>query len=342
MKTHRRGFTLIELLVVIAIIGVLIALLLPAVQSAREAARRAQCTNNLKQVGLALHNYESTNGSLPLGQGPTPTGFWNGWGAHARLLPFLEQQPLYTAINFDLPRGSSWNSLENITAQRTIVAAYLCPSDEDALTNAEGHNNYYMNTGSLPAMSTNTPTGLFGGISSAFDPTLYTSKLVKFSAIRDGLSNTAAFSERIKGIGRYNRDQVDGRRPSATIWDIDALDSISPTDPTQVENFYLACAQADITGAMPAGHFAQGTYWHLGSSYCARYNHVGPPNSRACIRGFNSDHNGNHAASSFHPGGVNTLLADGSVKFIKDTIDRGVWRAIGTKAGGEVISSDAY
>src|SRR5215813_12840242 len=151
MVRRRRAFTLIELLVVIAIIAVLIALLLPAVQAAREAARRAQCTNNLKQIGLAIHNYHSTVNSLPWGDGP----WWIEWSAHTLLLPYIEQGPIYNAINFidTQPFGLTPmpnDNPANTTAEYTTIAGFLCPSDQDRLTSPDGHNNYMANSGSAP------------------------------------------------------------------------------------------------------------------------------------------------------------------------------------------------
>ena len=152
-RGRRCGFTLIELLVVIAIIAVLIALLLPAVQMAREAARRSQCVNNLKQLGVAMHNYHDTHDTLPWGQGPLN---WNDWSAFPFMLPYMEQAPLYNAINFDRTNAAIGfadpGAIQNTTTHRTKVEILLCPSDLDRLTNAEGRTNYAGNSGNTPIM----------------------------------------------------------------------------------------------------------------------------------------------------------------------------------------------
>ena len=154
MSKQRSGFTLIELLVVIAIIAVLIALLLPAVQSAREAARRTQCVNNLKQLGLALHNYGSSYGAFPIGRsvfpnwtaGPTPYSY----SPFAMLLPFVEQSPLYASINFNLPSGTAYQA-GNTTALATAVAGFLCPTDPQQVPQGEAGTNYRFSEGTTIA-----------------------------------------------------------------------------------------------------------------------------------------------------------------------------------------------
>ena len=200
------GFTLIELLVVISIIAVLIALLLPAVQSAREAARRMQCVNNFKQLGLAVHQYHDVNNSFPPGQLLYQN--WQDISALIPMLPGLEQQPLYAAFNFAdvFPINGMGPVLPsyppNTTAARTQVAGFLCPSDLNRLTNPEGHSNYCGNSGSTPESSevvswangpfvaAATPDGDYRGC-----------RVFSFSSIRDGLSSTACFSEKVLGIG---------------------------------------------------------------------------------------------------------------------------------------------
>jgi prepilin-type N-terminal cleavage/methylation domain-containing protein/prepilin-type processing-associated H-X9-DG protein len=330
----RRGFTLIELLVVIAIIAVLIALLLPAVQAAREAARRVQCTNNLKQIGLALHGYVESKGVLPFGQGPEPTNTWNGWSSLAMLLPYVEQGGLYNSLNFDIPDGSAPGVASNTTGQASRIAGFLCPSDVDRLTGVEGHNNYTGCTGSKPNMNDGVTLGVFGGM---YGPGPYVPTTVGLADITDGTSQTAAYSERVKGIGLYNDGQApDPLTPPGSVLRIDGL-------PADADGTYRICFANDphAAGATLSGLYSAGSFWHVGTPYGARYNHVMPPNTWSCA-GDHTDQAGAHTASSRHPGIVNVLLADGSVRAIKGGVNLAVWRALATKSGGEVVSSTDF
>jgi prepilin-type N-terminal cleavage/methylation domain-containing protein/prepilin-type processing-associated H-X9-DG protein len=340
MELSRRkpGFTLIELLVVIAIIGVLIALLLPAVQQAREAARRIQCTNNLKQLGLALHNYVDSKGVPPFGQGPEPRDAWHGWSSLAMLLPYLEQTSAYNAINFDIAGGSSPDTPQNTTAQRLRLTGFLCPSDNDRLTAPGGHNSYCGSGGSDPNMNLATCSGLFGGMHGAGP---YVPTTVGLNTVTDGLSHTAAFSERVKGIGLYNSDQgPDSLKPPGSVFRIPSFGGNPPNDP---QFALFQCSAVNPGGAMTAlsNHYSVGSFWHIGTTYGARYNHVMPPNAISCS-GPNTDNYGAHTASSRHPGVVNVAFADGSVRTVKQTVSVLVWRALGTRAGGEVVSGADY
>jgi prepilin-type N-terminal cleavage/methylation domain-containing protein/prepilin-type processing-associated H-X9-DG protein len=334
---HRRGFTLIELLVVIAIIGVLIALLLPAVQAAREAARRSQCINNLKQIGIAMHNYHDALGSLPWGMGSDVE--YHFWSALALMLPHMENQPLHNAINFDLEAFTRLP--ENTTAQQATLAFALCPSDVDRLTNPEGHINYGANFGTSPQLDHRQLSGLFGLITYA--------PIGRFSGIVDGLSHTAAFSEKVKGIGFWVTDGRDTMRPSGSILGLPGQ-RLSP-DPRP---YHEACSALD-PGTSPLatfddGRLAMGVTWFTGLTWACFYNHVMPPNKWSCSTGvfqtplfpnFLRAH-GAMTAASRHPGVVNVLFADGSVRPVKETVAVAVWWALGSRAGGEVVSGDAY
>src|SRR5262245_42422556 len=273
-----RGFTLIELLVVIAIIGVLIALLLPAVQQAREAARRMQCTNNLKQIGLAMHNYEGQYACFPWGHGATG---WNDWGALALMLPALEGNPLYNAINFfaDLPGGPAnpgrpWN----LTYLRMSLSLALCPSDVDRLTNPEGHVNYAACHGTSP-MTREIPDGLFGPVDSHLARDVPGGgRVFAPRDVTDGLSQTAAFSERVKGIG-FRNEQRDALKPSSTVIEI-AMPS-----PSTRETWLQACRTESPYTSRITGQRSVGLYWFGGQITSGRYNHIMPPNSWNCGMG---------------------------------------------------------
>jgi prepilin-type N-terminal cleavage/methylation domain-containing protein/prepilin-type processing-associated H-X9-DG protein len=348
MPAHRdRGFTLIELLVVIAIIAVLIALLLPAVQAAREAARRAQCINNLKQIGIALHNYHDQKGCLPWGGGPGT--HWMDWSIHTMILPMIEQQSLYNAINFvDIisagftPAGfggaePGW--ICNTTVTYTKVNAFLCPSDLDRLTNAEGHTNYGGNCGSSPD-SVHTPGPYNGAFLGPSPSNALVTQCKAFRDMLDGLSNTAFFSEKVKGIGTTN--QLDPLTPTSAVYNL-AQPSVTGTP----NPFYTSCLQIkpQTAGLITfQGFDGDGRYWHLDYATYTRYTHVMPPNTWSC--GFGNGGGevmaGAFTASSRHAGGVNVLLGDASVRFVKSSIGASVWWALGTSANGEVISADAY
>ena len=342
------GFTLIELLVVIAIIAVLIALLLPAVQSAREAARRAQCVNNLKQLGIALHNYHDATSSMPFGHGPFG---WNDWNAQTFLLPYLEQGTIYNTINFSNNISSAApGNPQNVTSQKIQVAGYLCPSDTNRLTSPYGHINYVGCEGSNPQFFGAQFDGLFGWVVNPYPDASGDNKSnlgrsgrsLNFRDVTDGLSNTAAFSEKVMGIGNNNSTR-DPLIPSSNIYQVNFTPTA--TNPENLPNGYaLLCKALNPLKTTPAGTEAAGNHYWTGHPYAGRYNHVMRPNTWACLYPINGITNGNGAVppSSRHSGVVNVLFADGSVRAVKTTISETVWWAIGTRNGGEVVSSDAY
>ena len=354
----RGGFTLIELLVVIAIIAVLIALLLPAVQSAREAARRAQCVNNLKQIGLAIHNYHSAVNALPWGDGP----WWIEWSAHTLLLPYIEQGPIYNAINFvdTQPFGQTPmpnDNPANTTAEYRVISGFLCPSDQDRLTSPDGHNNYMANSGSAPncdyggnawAPSWNGPSaGPFIYSSNGVDtgPPGFGGSSVNIAGIQDGTSNTAAFSERVKAIGSNLGNTTapfDAGTPTASLATPAAIPNSQEGTPLAYFNICKVTPPVPVGANQDAANFNDdnipGSTWVTGQPANTRYIHVMPPNTWSCRSGLQIA----HVASSHHPGGVNVLFCDGSVKFLKSTVNIQTWWALGSRSGAEVISSDQY
>jgi prepilin-type N-terminal cleavage/methylation domain-containing protein/prepilin-type processing-associated H-X9-DG protein len=340
----RRGFTLIELLVVIAIIGVLIALLLPAVQSAREAARRATCVNNLKQIGLACMNYESARGSLPMGtffsvpwencQG-TPRFF----NAFIFIMPYMEQATTYNAINFTTTAGVI--SLRNVTAMNTLIGSYICPSDQpnNRRDPAQGfvptpQTSYAMSIGVTeciyyaftvvdPTCGAIPPDGAFGSY--------YATKLAEFT---DGTSNTLLFGEtsRFKNEpAAYPPGNPNAGVPSAyNSW----VQSISIDQPGTLNDTRIQ-GGAYVVPRINAPALANITFDQLFS-----------PQTLQDLQTWylfpNTTNYGQFGFRSLHPGGANFLFTDGSVKFLKESINLVAYRGLGTKAGNEAISSDSY
>jgi prepilin-type N-terminal cleavage/methylation domain-containing protein/prepilin-type processing-associated H-X9-DG protein len=323
MRSRRSGFTLIELLVVIAIIGVLIALLLPAVQAAREAARRAQCTNNLKQLGIALHNYHDTIGALPLGR-TVPQQ--DSYSVQARMLSFMEQTTLQSALNFDL----GWSNPSNITAYRASVASFLCPSDAKEVPGGRlwGATNYRANEGTSVVMwfGPSDTSGVNVGMP-APNGLFFSNELIKLAHITDGTSNTAAFSEHIKG----DFDNNVATEKADTFW--------PQTYPANADEAVQQCRAMNWMDLSFQRVSDVGAPWVYGYHSTSSYWHSGPPNTRSCMFPPSRIMT---VATSMHPGGVNVCFADGSVKFIKDSVNLATWRALGTRAGNEVVSASDY
>jgi len=366
----RRGFTLIELLVVIAIIAVLIALLLPAVQSAREAARRSQCINNLKQIGLAMHNYHSTHGTFPLGgttnwyAGYSGSGGysanWGTWSASALMLGYLEQQPLYSAANFNWVNGWGYGWYANYTVGNTALTVFVCPSDglspqkptgaypvngaSQSCWQWSGHtNNYYASVGTSTnyagAMDT---TGIFteGG------------NCYSLAACTDGSSNTIAYGEAL--IGTYTQGGVKWR-DGPVISQIPSggyLYDVSLNYPSVIADFNTCQAAFQPPAPWSTNtNNTKGFRWEQDLGGFSIFNTILPPSSNqwsfgACrmVTHANADiaDGAYQGANSNHPGGANFLFADGSSHFIKSSINIKSYWALGTKAQGEVLSSDTY
>jgi prepilin-type N-terminal cleavage/methylation domain-containing protein/prepilin-type processing-associated H-X9-DG protein len=365
-----RGFTLIELLVVIAIIAVLIALLLPAVQAAREAARRAQCTNNLKQLGLSVHNYHSQQNCLPASEmflGPTLDLGW-GWNASwaVFMLPNLEQTPLYNAYNF----GVNADSAINTTVTYSAISSYNCPSESQKqrpnplwaptnyVANHGGPGTIRMWSGTVVEFLT---CSVVGDKINGWTPGTYwwtaDSNLgfFGFESVTDGTANTALFSEKLTGYNNGNTglgitlyaNSVDAKRGIFVIPGVSA--GYNSNNAALALSSVLACRA--VPPATPNGNgWIQGFSWALGypwNSATNQYHHYNTPNLLSCENaadagGVNGGGAGMITATSNHPGGVNLCFTDGSVRFVKDTVNPPTWWAIGSRNQGEVLSSDQY
>jgi len=355
----RRGFTLVELLVVIAIIGILVALLLPAIQAAREAARRTECANNMKQLGIALHNYHDTYKALPsLGQGtsssvsPEFNSNYGGMSGLVVMLPFLEQQALYN--NFSSEQTSppasraypAWGPVPwyggDFLPHREQPNMVLCPSDgggsETGIYGWAGQTNYNFSVGDeiYTDWRGRGTRGLFGG-----------DTFTKFSEIIDGTSNTIAMSEHVISVTNDGRNIHGNYVDNAGDW--------GPLRNPATGCLVHRGQGTTIAATAPGIGELRGVHWAWGTVMCQGFNTVLPPNSIGC-KGFWSEWGADHIfpPDSYHPGGVNAVFADGSTRFISQDIDSGnvslppvdnglspygVWGALGSMKGGEATQN---
>ena len=338
-RRARRAFTLVELLVVIAIIGILVALLLPAVQAAREAGRRMSCSNNLKQIGIAIHNYHDTKKVFPIdvGWNPVTRDRRGQFSNKVMMLPYLEAN-----TNFDRtdenghpwnPQGWGPNVAVNRVAHSPRLSVFVCPSNphESRYGAPKGFGNftYSINIGTNP---TTRSDGKHDGFASFQGTGFPVDQLLGFKNLNDGASNTVAYAEIMIDSGEDNRNARLFKGATVMNW----VNCSNPVDCRQkcVDNWNTR----NIIGGSRQGMRGSAWAWSfMGAG--STYTHTMAPNEPSCHNRNSTDWGGNSmmAAGSAHPGGVKVLLADGSVRFIQDTIDYTAWLAIGTRNGGEVV-----
>jgi prepilin-type processing-associated H-X9-DG protein len=319
-RPFRKAITLIEVLIVVAIIGVLLMLLIPALQAAREASRRTQCVNNLRQFALALNNYESNYKVFPSG--------WNGFSIHVNSLPYLEENTLYNTINLSvLPTPSLY--VENLTVNKSLVKVLVCPSD-------------YMSSGLAPtgvSAFTSYP-GCVGDFIRVLEGSKYVYKpkgifanatSISNSAIRDGLSVTLLASEFAVG-GTPSFDKLRS---------IFMPDDFSSGSAQTFAEFTTRCQTLDHES--PVKDLYKGSNWIIGLYDYTLFDTTFGPNQPSCRNTLKSvEINGTIPSSSYHINKVNAVFVDGHVKSISDSIDVAIWRSLGTRSGGEVVSAESY
>ena len=342
IRNRRMGFTLVELLVVIAIIGILVGLLLPAVQAAREAARRMHCSNNVKQLALAFHNYESAHKRFPPFATKSGSGaLWQGYSAFSQILPVIEQAPLYSNLttasnNFFEFYYADTPALSPVRASR--VPAFICPS---ALSWAQSGTNH----------TTNGPGCNYGvsygasvnwSVSSSQNGAFMVDRASRIAEIIDGTSNTIFLSEHLSGDGNSNflmRGQTSEVKTGSAFTNAAAYPTLEYPSEADLNTWGTACQAA------PAHLSTNGAQWLSPLPTQTALNTVAPPNWRFpnCQTngsGYSSDRNGVYTARSLHTGGVNAGVGDGSVRFVSQSIDTKTWQFSGGRNDGQVISSN--
>ena len=335
-RLRRRGFTLIELLVVIAIIAVLIALLLPAVQQARESARRTQCRNNLKQLGLALHNYHDTFRMFPLSQlgGVTGQSDWRGHSAQVMILPYIDQAPLYNLYNMNV--WAWWDGSKGTPDDGggmpgwTRIQAFLCPSNASLPGNGRPGNNYVVCEGANAGMFNDGP-----GYDTTKQNGIFNIRVtVPIAGITDGTSNVIMASEQLMYSTSLNLDKLIAIRQGVGI-------------PSGWDGTFLSQAQLDdwgsrCTTSTNSQRTETGQFWHVGVHEQGTFNVLLPPNSKyqnctAHCQGCATDGTAMVGARSLHTGGVTVLMADGAVRFVSDNINYQTWQFLGSRNDGTTI-----
>ena len=331
------GLTLVEVLVVLAIVGLLLSISLPAVQAARESARRAQCSNNLHQVGLAMHTYESGHSTYPpvCVAWAVSTGWARNFSSQVYLLPYIEESKAYATVNFDLPVGPSWEYTgvgpqelqANTTTMSLSVGLFLCPSDPYALPS---RNSYRANMG-IGLWGRRAGNGGCGKEDGHGAFLLY--ECLRSRDFTDGLSKTIAFSEKLCAAG-----------PPQFHPETDYV--VANSIPCNTIDADLMVANCRSLTYPPAQYYSFGGWtWTIGSTKFTTYTHTGPPNSEfvdCTLSPGAQPPPGAFSARSLHTNTVSCLMVDGAVRFVTSRIDLGVWRALGTRDLGEPIDVEAF
>jgi prepilin-type processing-associated H-X9-DG protein len=358
MSRTRPGYSLNDLLGALIVIAVLAMIGLAAALKSREAGRRALCVNNLKQIATAFSSYQATHGSYPLGvtasfntytaaqnappRLPDQPTDWSGWSAHALMLGFLDQRPLYNALNFDFePYAIAAEAPFNATATAAQVKVFLCPNDPYA--GRTGANSYYGSTGTTVQTTSHRPTGVFGY-----------QFLCRSRDITDGESNTIAFAEGLAGDHQARRYRGNGVVNVGTKFP-DSDTATAERYPDQLMQNLQACHDAYNAPAARAFVYSgdRGRRWAWGTEAMTLFNTIVPPNSsqfvfnqcrydcRGCFLE-DADHSDITNAGSYHPGGAHALFCDGAVRFIQSSVSMPTWWALGTRSGGEAVTAHSF